>query len=67
MGKKNQKGQQQKSAKDHHSHSKPKIAKEPIKSKGKHAASHGIKSNQTNLFKIVPENDDFAALGYEDP
>lgn len=67
MGKKNQKGQPQKSSNDRHSHVKPKIAKEQVKPKGKQAASHGVKSSTTNLFKIVSENDDFAALGYEEP
>ena len=65
MGKKNHKNSGRESKTDKMRNGKNKIVKESVGKKIKHISVGEKSQNMTNLFKIVPEHDDFAALGYD--
>ena len=65
MGKKNQKNHEKQGKNHQKSHGRHKIAKEPAVKKDRHSSAPSMPKNMSNLFKIVPEHDDFAALGYD--
>lgn len=65
MGKKNRNNQKQQNNKHQNNVNSHKITKlmPDKKNKKNKGEENGVK--MSNLFQIVPENDDFAALGYE--
>lgn len=66
MGKKNKIQQSKQPHQGQNSTPKPKISKPVSDKKNKKARGGEAATKMSNLFKIIPEHDDFAALGYED-